>query len=423
MTTKVKMQPTLRFPGFVEDWNETPMGELLSFKNGYNAAKEQYGTGVKFINVLDIIENDFITHDRIIGSVEIPTKDFKKNEVKYGDILFQRSSETREDVGQTNVYLDRDKSATFGGFVIRGRPLQEFDPVFFNSMLKTAKARKDITSRSGGSTRYNIGQESLEDVLVSVAPSLPEQQKIADFLTAVDGRIQQLSQKKALLQDYKKGVMQQLFTQAIRFKDDQGNDFPEWEEKKLGEVITSLDAGISVNSDDSPATGKELGILKTSCVTTGQFDPTENKRVTAPDEIGRLKEPVTAGTIVISRMNTKALVGLSGLVPQDHPNLFLPDRLWAAKIAKSCSAEWAAQLLRSTRMRALISAKATGTSGSMKNITKGDVLSLPTELPCLPEQTKIANFLTALDRKIESVSHQITHTQTFKKGLLQQMFV
>lgn len=74
-------------------------------------------------------------------------------------------------------------------------------------------------------------------------------------------------------------------------------------------------------------------------------------------------------------------------------------------------------------MRALISAKATGTSGSMKNITKGDVLSLPAELPCLPEQTKIANFLTALDRKIESVSHQITHTQTFKKGLLQQMFV
>jgi len=120
------------------------MGELLTFKNGYNADKEQYGLGVKFINVLDIIQNDFISHGRIIRSVKIPDKDFEKNEVKYGALFFQRSSETREEVGQTNVYLDRNRSATFGGFVIRGRPLKDFDPVFFNSLLKTSNARKDI---------------------------------------------------------------------------------------------------------------------------------------------------------------------------------------------------------------------------------------------------------------------------------------
>jgi len=168
---QTKSVPGLRFPNFAGEWKETPMGELLSFKNGYNAGAEQYGSGVKFINVLDIIENDFITHEKIIGSVQIAEKDFEKNKVQYGDILFQRSSETREEVGQANVYLDREKSATFGEFVIRGTPLVEFDPVFFNSMLETSKARKDITSRSGGSTRYNIGQQSLEAVLVSIAPT------------------------------------------------------------------------------------------------------------------------------------------------------------------------------------------------------------------------------------------------------------
>jgi len=193
------------------DWEEKKLGEFLSFKNGYNAAKEQYGTGKKFINVLDIIENDYITHERIIGEVDISPKDFEKNEVKFGDILFQRSSETREEVGQANVYLDRDKKSTFGGFVIRGRPLVDFNPVYFNSMLKTSAVRKDMTSRSGGSTRYNIGQESLEEVPVKIAPSLDEQTKIADFLSAIDRKIESVATQITETQTFKRGLLQQMF--------------------------------------------------------------------------------------------------------------------------------------------------------------------------------------------------------------------
>lgn len=95
--------------------------------------------------------------------------------------------------------------------------------------------KRDLEAISGSSTMPAINFTSLKTLKVP-NPTLPEQRKIADFLTAVDGRIGQLIQKKALLEDYKKGVMQQLFTQAIRFKDDHGNDFPDWEEKKLGEV-------------------------------------------------------------------------------------------------------------------------------------------------------------------------------------------
>lgn len=101
--------PELRFPEFREDWQEKVLGDFMTFKNGINTDKSQYGHGWKFINVLDIIADRPIYHDQIIGSVSVPDKEFEKNEVKYGDILFQRSSETREDAGQSNIYLDKGK--------------------------------------------------------------------------------------------------------------------------------------------------------------------------------------------------------------------------------------------------------------------------------------------------------------------------
>jgi len=229
--------PALRFPEFSGEWVNKKLGKFFTFKNGVNADKSKYGSGYKFINVLDIIADKPITSDSIIGSVTISEKEFEKNKVVFGDILFQRSSETREEVGQSNVYLDEIQSATFGGFVIRGHPTTEIIPGYFDALLKTSAVRKDITSRSGGSTRYNVGQASLSAVKVTVSVTLPEQQKIASFLSSADGKIEQLGKKKTLLEQYKKGMMQKLFSQELRFKDTQGNNFPDWEEKRLGGVL------------------------------------------------------------------------------------------------------------------------------------------------------------------------------------------
>ncbi len=257
MQTPEQNIPVLRFPEFSGEWNQDALGSYYTFKNGVNADKAAYGSGYKFINVLDIISDIPITSDRIIGTVDISEQEFKKNEVCYGDILFQRSSETREEVGQSNVYVDAKETATFGGFVIRGKPQKEQDPKFFHYLLKTAKVRQDMTSRSGGSTRYNVGQESLSLVSVNVPPTVSEQIKIAKCFNAIDEKIIQLSRKKELLEEYKKSCMQQIFSQTIRFRDDNGNPYPDWKEKRL-EDIAKIKMGSSPPS--SAYGGKENGI-------------------------------------------------------------------------------------------------------------------------------------------------------------------
>ena len=172
------LQPKLRFKTFNDKWNIKQLRKVLEFKNGINASKEQYGKGIKFINVLDILNNDFITYDNIIGKVNIDKNLLEKYSVSYGDILFQRSSETREEVGMANVYLDKNKIATFGGFIIRGKKIGSYEPYFMNKLLQTNLVRNEIISKAGGSTRYNVGQDILSEVKI-IIPSIQEQKKIA----------------------------------------------------------------------------------------------------------------------------------------------------------------------------------------------------------------------------------------------------
>jgi len=205
----------IRFKGAIgsefPDWEKKTLGEVLDFKNGINADKSKYGSGKKFINVLDIINENPIYHDTILGSVEITEQEFDNNDVKYGDILFQRSSEIREESGQSNVYLDKNKRSTFGGFVIRGRPKMSFNPIYFHYLLKTSFIRKEITDRSGGSTRFNIGQNSLSQVPLFICSSIEEQERIANFLTAIDRKIKAITRQIEGCDRFKQGLLQKMF--------------------------------------------------------------------------------------------------------------------------------------------------------------------------------------------------------------------
>lgn len=384
--------PQLRFPEFNGNWFEITLSDLLSFKNGVNASKENYGSGYKFINVLDIIKNEFIIYDKIIGSVNISKKEFENFKVEYGDILFQRSSETREDVGQASVYLDRNNTSTYGGFVIRGKMKSDYNPSFMNMLLKTSNARNEITSKSGGSTRYNVGQETLSSVKIFTT-TIKEQTKIADFITKVDTQIQLLEKEKTLLEEYKKGISQKIFNQEIRFKDDNGNYFPDWEEKILTDICHKKSSNISANTLENNS-----GIYKVYGA-NGLFQ-TVNFFEENEEYISIVKDGAGIGRIMFCEAKSSVLGTMDIIKPNENVDI---------------------GFLFSVLLN--INFKKYGIGSTIPHIYFKDYCKEKINIPSKPEQQKISGFISSIESSIHRTESQIFKSKDFKKGLLQKMFV
>lgn len=276
---------------------------------------------------------------------------------------------------------------------------------FLCFFLEHSKDRIVATYLQGG--QGNLSGQIVQAIGVPI-PTLPEQRKIADFLTAVDGRIGQLSQKKALLQDYKKGVMQQLFTQALRFKDDHGNDFPEWEEKTLGEIGKITTGKTPSTSDDAAWIGDTMFVTPTDIGEDTKFQRSTKRHVNGEKLLLIPKHSLMFTCI--------ASVGKMSIATEP---CITNQQINSVSVGPGSFFEFVYYALRYLTPQI----KATQANTTLPIINKTEFSKFVLPVPSIPEQTKIANFLTALDRKIESVSQQITHTQTFKKGLLQQMFV
>ena len=182
-------------------------------------------------------------------------------------------------------------------------------------------------------------------------------------------------------------------------------DVPEaWEMKRIKFVFPKLYSGVSVNSENTPASSDTFGILKTSCVYGNRFIPEENKQI-LEEEIQRASCPVTADSLIISRMNTPELVGNCGYVDSSHPNLFLPDRLWIARFSghKYMLGKFAWYLTSCDLFAKLTASLATGTSGSMKNLSQEAFLNIDISFPKYSEQTAIADFLDRETGRIDAL--------------------
>ena len=400
--------PKLRFRGFEDEWEEKTLGSLLRFKNGINADKDAYGKGVKFINVLDILNNNYITADKIIGKVSIDLDTLNKYIVNYGDVLFQRSSETREEVGTANVYLDKE-SVTFGGFVIRGEKIGEYEPLFMNNLLKSSSARKEITTKAGGSTRYNVSQEILSEVLVKF-PSLQEQKKIAQFFTLIDKKIEKQGEKVDALKTYKKGIMQKIFSREIRFKDENGREYPEWEEKRLGDIIELKSVR---NSNNNVNFILSVSNSKGFICQDEQFEDrivassnVSNYKVVNKDDFAFNPSRINVGSIARLKYFEQGIVSpmyicfrCKSRLKNDFLEFFLDTYHFNAQVKNKLE-------------------------GSVRQSLSSDSLcSIKINLPCLKEQVKIANFLTIINKKIEKEEKKLEKLKVYKKGLLQKMFV
>ncbi len=198
-----------------EDWAVKPMAALFTFQNGVNADKSAYGSGIPFVNVLEVITHPTVTEARIPGKISLPLQAIGTFAVQRGDVLFNRTSETQEEVGLASVYTG-SAAVVFGGFVIRARPRDgSMDPIFTSDALRSPPIREQIVARGQGAVRANIGQEELSRVRVFL-PAKTEQEAIATVLSDMDSEIAALETKLAKARSLKQGTMQELLTGKLR---------------------------------------------------------------------------------------------------------------------------------------------------------------------------------------------------------------
>ena len=404
--------PELRFPRYEEELCSFRLGELMDFRNGMNISREDYSGDVPLVNVVDVLKPEGIIAARVERMVQADTDSIARFGLKFGDLLFQRSSETREEVGSSNVYLD-DSVYVYGGFVIRGRPVTSFSSLFLNYQLKLRRHRFRISRLSGGSTRYNIGQESLSALGV-LFPRLEEQEKIAGFLTAVDERIGKLKRKKELLEEYKRGMMQKLFSQEVRFKDEHGRHYPDWEELKLCDVAKKSNLKNKEN--------EELPVL-TNSATRGIVaqDSYFDREITTDSNLDGYYI-VKEGAFVYNPRISKPAP--AGPINRNEVMLGLMSPLYTVFHVDGGVADFLALYFKSTLwFRYIMAVSNIGARHDRMNVSVDDFFRMPTPMPSAPERAKIAEFLTGLDDKLANLGRRIEKAEEFKRGLLQKMFV
>ncbi|GGW48749.1 restriction endonuclease subunit S [Arenibacter certesii] len=402
--------PALRFKEFEGEWEKVKFGKLAEFKNGLNFGKEQEGTGLKVIGVGDFKNHMSISYDSL-SKVNIPESHKEAFLLKDNDLLFVRSNGNKDLIGRA-LFLNKVKEEIgYSGFTIRARFNQglEIHPYFYAIFFKSAAPKKQFLLLGGGTNISNLNQQILSGLEIP-KPSLPEQQKIASFLSAVDKKIQQLTKKKELLEDYKKGVMQQLFTGKLRFKDEYGNEFPDWEEKRLGEVM-------QLPEKVKPTNFNVDKLLTVKLHTKGLFknNNTESLKLGATNYFVRRK-----GQFIYGKQNL--FNGAFGIIPDEFDGFYSSGDIPSIDfIPKKVVPNFVLFYLSRKNYYSRLENIASG-SGS-KRIHEKTFLEIKVKFPSLEEQQKIANYLSAIDTKIEAVNQQIEKTQEFKKGLLQRMFV
>lgn len=416
-----ELLPKLRFPGFDKPWSYDPLSNTLKeHKIKNTAGRDVFSVSMEYgiVNQIELLGRSFAAADTSHYTIG-----------RRFDVVYTKSPLKAFPYGivkQCKYDGEVALSPLYGVFTPSNPHLGLIIEAYFESPNRS----KDFLSplcQKGAKNTLQITNTTFLSGRLPLPTQPTEQQKIAECLRSVDDLIAVQARKVEALKTHKKGLMQQLLPREgetqPRFRFPEFENAGEWEESPLSKFILSLDAGVSVNSGDSrPANKTERGVLKTSAITKGQFDQEENKVVLAERELSRLKEPVTGGTIIICRKNTPALVGANAYVESSHENLFLPDLLWAAKPREGVSMQFLAFILGSDKGRAALSKLAKGSSASMSNITKPEVLAFSVMAPSPAEQQRIASCLSSLDALIAAHSKKLEALKTQKIGLMQQLF-
>ncbi|MDR6190601.1 type I restriction enzyme S subunit [Agrobacterium pusense] len=390
---------------------------------------------VRLCNYTDVYYNDRITSDLEFMNGSATEAEIEKFQLKRGQVIITKDSEGWDDIGIAALVTEDMPNVLCGYHLSVLEPRSELDGGFLAWLCRSEPLNDQFKLGANGVTRYGLGQYPMKNAFVALPPR-ETQQRIAQFLDEKTARIDGLIKKKHALLDRLAEKRQALITRAVTkgLNPDAPmkpsgiewlGDIPvHWEVAPMWTAILKLESGVSVNATDVSAEGDQLGVLKTSAVYSGVFDPSQNKTVYDEFETERLSCRVRRGEIIISRMNTPDLVGASGLVVDEHPNLFLPDRLWQTKFGPASKAlpTFIYLFLNSRLFRAIIASRATGTSGSMQNISQSDLLKIKLAIPPIVEQRKITSEVTDtladIASQCEMVQRSIDVLNEYRAGII-----
>ncbi|WP_394808860.1 restriction endonuclease subunit S [Nitrosomonas sp.] len=377
--------PNLRFEGFSDEWILNKVGSICDFiVPGRNKPTEFRGD-IPWITTPDIEQNGIVTASKKNLNITI-------EEAKIiGSKIVPKNSILISCVGDLGLI------AISGIDLIINQQLHAFLPkenIYFKFLLYALTTQKPYMEKVATKTAVPYMNKDNCNSIPVIMPSLPEQTKIANFLTAIDEKITQLTQKNDLLAQYKKGVMQQIFSQNLRFKDEDGREFPEWEERLLCE-ISNITTGQS-NRIDSTLTGEYTFFDRSQDIRTSDIYLFDCEAIIVAGE-GQEFLP-------------KYFIGKFDLHQRTYTIMNFKDESYGKYLFYYIH-----------HYRSYFLSQAVGST--VKSLRLPMFQKMPIKLPCLVEQTRIANFLTAIDDKITHTKTQLDAVKLYKKGLLQQMFV
>jgi type I restriction enzyme S subunit len=382
------LEPKKRFSEFKDPLQQSRLGDIAIFLKGKGISKNDIV--INGINECIRYGELYTTYGELISKVSSKTNISKSDSIlsEINDIIIPSSGESQLDIAKASCVLV--SGVILGGDlnIIRMRA----NGVFFSYYLNSAK-KIEIAKIAQGNSVVHLYSRQLSNLIVNY-PSPPEQQKIASFLSTVDEKINLLKKQLFLLEQYKKGVMQKIFSREIRFKDENGNEFPEWELITLGECL--------------------------------DYEQPNNYLVDNTEYSDTYPTPVvTAGkTFILGYTNEK-----NGIFANNLPVIIFDDfttssqfvtfpfkaKSSAMKILKAkplCSVKFLFEALQ------MIKYEVGGHGRHWISVFSKLEILIPNHL----EQQKIASFLSSFDEKIDKTQDQIRKMELWKKGLLQQMF-
>ncbi|EEZ5316471.1 restriction endonuclease subunit S [Escherichia coli] len=396
-------------------WEKNSLDSLFEFKNGLNTEKEQYGNGYKFVNVMDVFRNDILTESKIIGRVQVTDKQLEGYQLKYGDVLFNRTSETFDEIAIAAIYLD-NAIATFGGFVIRARPKgNQIDPAYSVFLFQSKSYRSQVVKLGQGAIRANIGQKDLARVCILVPP-LAEQKKIAQILSTWDKAISVTEKLLANSQQQKKALMQQLLTGKKRLLDENGTRFSEtWKLYALSKLFQRVTTKNNGKSNNVVTISGQHGLIK-------QED--FFKKTVASDTLDGyflLKKGQFAYNKSYSNGYPMGAIKRLNRYPEGVvTTLYICFELTTPK--KSCGDYWEHYFESGLLNNSLSQiAHEGGRAHGLLNVKPSDFFSLKVAVPGFEEQQKIASVLSAADTEISTLEKKLACLKDEKKALMQQL--